>query len=306
MHREEVNYYSEGDRLSGVLTLPDGREPTGGIVKCPGTLGLKEHERYRRYRKRLTEAGFAVLGFDYRGHGDSEGEALLYPERQVEDFRNSITYLETRDEVPDDRIGIFGLGGLGGGHAVHIAGIDERVKCSVAMTCVADGTEWIRGMRREYEWLDLLDTLAADRKRRVETGTSQLVPARGEDGLHIPTPERARNNREKVENIDPKVPTEFPLRCAEKIMEYRPIDVVEDISPGAIMFVAVEGDSTTPESHAIRMYERARSPKKLLLQRDTTHYRSYDRYFDEVVGEMTDWFDTHLTAVPGEIETREA
>ena len=46
------------------------------------------------------------------------------------------------------------------------------------------------------------------------------------------------------------------------------------------MVIGVEGDATTPTDHAERLYEAARGPKTLLMQRHTTHYAAYDRYWD--------------------------
>ena len=87
---------------------------------------------YERYHRSFTEAGYAVLVFDYRGFGDSEGErGLILPMWQAE-VRNGITYMQTRSEVDPNRIGLFGLGGTGGALPIYVAAVDHRVKCVVS------------------------------------------------------------------------------------------------------------------------------------------------------------------------------
>src|SRR5437763_17042706 len=91
MKNEQVSFYSEGAKVKGILRLPEeagsGRRP--GIVQGPGWLGLMDSKLYERYHRSFTEAGYAVLVFDYRGFGDSEGEkGLILPQLQAEDIRN--------------------------------------------------------------------------------------------------------------------------------------------------------------------------------------------------------------------------
>ena len=106
-----VSYYSEGARLSAVLYVPDGAGPASrrpGIVLCHGFTGIKELI-LPDYAQRLAAAGYVALAFDYRGFGESEGErGRLIPSAQVTDIRNSVTFLETLDEVDPEGIGLWG------------------------------------------------------------------------------------------------------------------------------------------------------------------------------------------------------
>jgi fermentation-respiration switch protein FrsA (DUF1100 family) len=292
VRQETVNFYSEGIKLKGLLRLPDtGSGPWPGIVQGPGWLGLHDAKLYERYHRSFTAAGYAVLVFDYRGFGDSEGErGLILPMWQAEDIRNAITYMQTRTEVDPHRIGLFGSGGTGGANPIYVAAVDQRVKCVVSNYAFASGKEWLRGMRREYEWLDFLQRLEADRKTRVLEGKGEMVNPREE--LMVATPERKQTAVKK--DVDSRIPDRVPLRSAEAIMEFTPEDYVAMISPRAIMFVSTEGDAVTPEDQTFRLYEKAGQPKKLVLQRETTHYKAYDEYFDQVTPQMVDWFDRYL------------
>jgi hypothetical protein len=300
---EEVRFHSDGIPLAGTLRLPDGASPDNpvpGIVQGPGWLGLRDAKLYAPYHEALLAAGFAVLVFDYRGFGDSGGDAThLDPMDQVTDWRSAVSYLETRPEIDPARIGAFGSGGTGGGNAVMAAGLDSRIQATVSQVPIADGRDWLHRMRREHEWLEFLERIRQDRHRRVTSGQGELVAPR--DGIMVPTPERKTTTIKS--DVDDRVPAQVELASAEAIFAYRPIDVVDRIAPRALMIICVEGDATTPEDHSYALYERAGGPKRLVVQTGTTHYAAYAQYRDVVNPLIVDWFQTHL--VSGEVLVHE-
>jgi dipeptidyl aminopeptidase/acylaminoacyl peptidase len=300
---EEVTFHSHGAALAGTLRLPDGASaaaPVAGVVQGPGWLGLRDAKLYAPYHEALLAAGIAVLVFDYRGFGGSGGDAtFLDPMGQVADWRNAVTFLQTRPEIDPERIGAFGSGGTGGGHAVMVAGLDERVKATVSQVPIADGRDWLHRMRREHEWLEFLERIRQDRLRRVTTGQGELVAPR--DGIMVPTPERRATTVKS--DVDGRVPDRVELASAEAIFAYRPIDVVDRIAPRALMIICVEHDATTPEDHSVALYERAGGPKRLVVQTDTTHYAAYAQYRDVVNPLIVEWFERHL--ISGEVHVHE-
>ena len=292
MRQEEVSFYSEGVKLKGLLRLPDeGTGPWPGIVQGPGWLGLHDAKLYERYHRSFTAAGYAVLVFDYRGFGASDGaRGLFLPMAQCEDIRNAITYLQTRTEADPHRIGLFGSGGTGGANPIVVAAVDQRVKCVVSNYAFASGKDWLRSMRREYEWLELLKRLEGDRRKRVLEGVGEMVNPR--EGLMVATPERKATTVKK--DVDFRIPEEFALRSADAIMEFAPEEYVARISPRAILFISTENDAVTPEDQTFRLYQKAGQPKKLILQKETSHYKAYDEYFDQVTPQIVEWYDRYL------------
>ncbi len=300
MKVEDVTFHHRGMALAGTLKLPDSDKPVPAVVQGPGWLGLRGAKLYEPYHDALLAAGIAVLVFDYRGFGGSAGDATyLDPMAQVEDWIAANTYLETRAEIDGSRIGAFGSGGTGGGNAVVVAGLDQRVKAVVSQVPIADGRDWLRRMRREYEWLDFLRQVEDDRRHRVVSGEALLVPVR--ESIMVPTPERRATTVKS--DVDGKVPAEVQLASAEAIMAYRPLDFVDRIAPRAVMLICVEKDATTPEDHAFALYERAGDPKRLVIQTGTTHYAAYAQYGELVNPLIVEWFERFL--VSGEVIVRE-
>lgn len=298
MRTEAVHFYSEGDRLAALWRTPDRLDGRcRAIVQGPGWLGLKDAQLYLRYHEALAAGGFGVLIFDYRGFGDSEGEPILSPHRQLQDLRNAVTYLETRGDVDADAIGTFGSGGTGGGNAVLLAAADARVRAAVSQLPVADGADWLHRMRTEHEWLDFLRALEADRRLRVSTGRGRLVDPREE--IMVPTPER-RATRVKAD-VDDRVPKLVPLAAVDEILDYRPVSAAATLTT-PLLVIGVEHDTTTPADHAVALYEAAQGPRELVLQRHTSHYASYADYGEAMAARIVEWFDRHL--VPARLVVR--
>jgi len=302
MRTDQVRFFSHGAALAGTLMLPDTTTvPTAAVVQGPGWLGLRDARLYHPYHKTLLASGIAVLVFDYRGFGDSEGDATyLDPAAQVADIRSAATYLEGRPEIDSRRIGVFGSGGTGGGNAIMAAGIDERFKAVVGQVPIADGRDWLHRMRSEHEWLSFLERVRRDQIARAQTGVGEAVAPR--DGIMVPTPERTAT---KVKaDVDSRVPESVALASAAAIFDYRPLDVVDRISPRATLLICVENDATTPEDHSVALYDKAGPPKRLVVQTGTTHYAAYAQYGSVIAPMIAEWFRTYLVA--GDVMVRES
>jgi alpha-beta hydrolase superfamily lysophospholipase len=291
LERENVEYWSGGARIRGWFYATAG-PPAPALVLCPGFTGTKFAAFYTPYIKHLVEGGWNVLLADYRGWGESEGpRGEIVPLRQVADIRAGLTYLETRPDVDALALSVFGVS-FGGGVAVHAAGLDARIRCCIAVSPVSDGTQWLRQMRREYEWYEFLAEVKADEQDRNRGHAPMSSPAA--DGIMVPTPERLATTV-KGTIPDGMVPKSTPLWCAQEIMDFRPLDIAQRISPGALLLFNVSRDAVVPPEHARNIFERAQEPKRLVPLEGAAHYGAYLEHFSTISGTSLDWLRRYGT-----------
>lgn len=112
-----ASYNSDGLKINGLLTVPNGNMPSGGwpaIVFIHGYIPPATYrtisEAYSSYVDYLARNGFVVFKIDLRGHGDSEGESGggYYSEGYVIDSLNAYSALENSNFVNPKKIGFWG------------------------------------------------------------------------------------------------------------------------------------------------------------------------------------------------------
>lgn len=293
---ERVTFYSGSYALVGVVFRPAGSPPAGdgrrpGIVLCQGFGGFKEGTP-PALAACLANDGYVVLTFDYRGFGESEGpRGRLDPFSQVDDVRNGLTYLQTRDDVDGDRLGLYGTS-FGGGLVSYAAALDERALATVATVPVTHGEDWLRSLRRNWEFEDLVDEMAEDRRQRVLTGQSRLV-----DKYHIMVPDlQTESYYAKVVAENPELAhAQLTMESPELIMRFRPVDVAAQIAPRALLVIAAERDVLVRPTQAIALYEQADEPKRLVVLPQVNHFTVYQEGTREgVMALAADWYAEHL------------
>ncbi len=114
-------YLSEGLKIYGLLTVPDGEAPANGwpaIVFNHGYIPPEVYqttERYIAYVDWLARSQYVVFRIDYRGHDRSEGEARgAYGDPgYITDVLNAVSSLQQFPSVNPNKIGMWGhsLGG---------------------------------------------------------------------------------------------------------------------------------------------------------------------------------------------------
>lgn len=294
MRTEAVHFRSDGVQLRGLLRLPeDASFPVRGlpvIVQGPGWLGLADAAHYARYHEAFVARGFAVLVFDYRGFGASDGEpGWILPEAQIADIRSAIDFASTQPIIDRSRIGLFGMGGTGAGNVIVSGARDPRVRCLVTYHVVADGADWLRRMRTSEEWDAFLVRVGADRERRSRGEAGEMVDPR--EALMVASAERRGHASKRA--VDAKLAPSFHLASVEELLRYRPLDWLDRLE-APLLVATVVPDHVTPDDHAVAVYDRARPPKRLVRVRGVGHYEADARCFDALACEFGDWFERCL------------
>jgi fermentation-respiration switch protein FrsA (DUF1100 family) len=290
----KVSFYAEGDRVAGLLWEPEDLQPgerLPAIVIARGFGSVKEFVN-PGFAPVLNDAGYIVLGFDYRGVGESGGvPGRLVPADSVADVRACISYLQTLPEVDADKIGLLG-DSMGASHVVYAAALDERAKCVISYGGPGDGDRWFRSLMGYERYLKWKDRIAEERLSRVTTGRSTYVPTF--DFLAFSEQERAEWTELKKE-----FPTALPditIETIEQYLEYRPEAVVAQISPRPVFFVTTATSVIVPPDECQSLYNKAGDPKKIWIIppadasfRYATHMKGHG-YSPHVAQAFLDWF----------------
>ena len=257
----EVFFDSAGVRCAADLYLPEGLgagDSRPGIVLGHGF--TVEKTQLVDQGRAFARAGFVTLAIDYRYWGRSEGEPRRknFPLEKAEDYRNAITYLQTRPEVDPDRIGIWGTS-FSGGTVIYVAAHDRRVKATVSQVPVADGRKWLQIMRNPSQWDALLVAIEEDRKRRWRGEPGHSIAGTGTSGEVAVLPWKSARDRSMAP------PDEMTLESVEKVIEWRPLAFIDLIAPRALMVItSSQYDVIHPYQMALDIYERASEPKQLV------------------------------------------
>lgn len=137
-------FFGEGDcRLFGALH-PAGTGSTGrGVVLCPpwGLEYQNSHRALRHLADRLAVAGMDALRFDYRGTGDSAGDAThASVEAWLSDLATAVD--ELRAMTACTRVALVGLR-LGGGLACQLSVLNPAIDRVVLWSPVTNGTRYV-------------------------------------------------------------------------------------------------------------------------------------------------------------------
>ena len=155
--RYYVSYLSEGLKIYGLLTVPNGEKPESGwpvIVFNHGYIPpevYKTTERYVAYVDQIARSGYIVFRTDYRGHDRSEGEArgaYSTPDYTV-DVLNAVASIKRYPDADPERIGMWGHS-MGGHITLRSMVISQDIKVGVIWAGVVVSypdllTKWRRG-----------------------------------------------------------------------------------------------------------------------------------------------------------------
>ena len=306
----EVFFPSGGLKCAADLYLPDGARigsKLPGLVIGHGFTVVKEalveHGRW------FARAGFATLAIDYRTFGRSEGEprAQLFPMNEAEDYRSAISFLASRPEVDADRIGIWGTS-FAGGLVLFVGATDRRVKAVVSQVPVVDGYRWMKLMRAEDQFEELMVELEKDRERRFRGEKSLRIPVGGRPGdlCGLPSDQSVVDFFAGAKQILKTWNDTMTLESVERILDWTPISFIDRIAPRPLLIITTSGyDVVHPAWFIADAFERAREPKRL-------QYLPFDQLglysepgLSASLKHATDFFLEHLSLNEAEKADRE-
>jgi uncharacterized protein len=296
--RRDIEFNAEGVILRGWLYMAEtASDMVPGIVMAHGFSAVKEMY-LDRYAEALSAAGLAVLVFDNRNFGASDGEPRdeIDPWQQVRDYRHAITWLARQPQINRDRIGVWGSS-YSGGHVLVLGAIDRRVKCVVAQVPLVSGSRNLARLVRADMAAPLRAQFDADREARFAGAAPAMVPVVTSEvnGVAaLPTADSWEWFTHTGRTRAPAWRNQVTLRTVEMLGEYEPGSYVERISPTPLMMIIADGDHLAVADEAFAAYHRALEPKRLVILTGG-HFDAYVKAFEHSSSAARNWFVEHLS-----------
>ncbi len=297
MERVDSDFTSEGTRCGAWLFLPApaaGATPPPVVVMAHGFGGQREM-RLPAFAEHFASRGLAVLVFDYRCFGASEGSPRNWidPRRHLADWRAAIEHARSLPEVDAARLGLWGTS-FSGGHVLATAAALDGVSAVVSQVPFV-GLDRSRAPRPPLGqavrlvaagWLDLLRGALG-----ASPHTVPIVGAPDELAL-LNAPDVVDAFRELVPP-DSSWSNETPARVIFQVGRYHPLDAAERITC-PVLLVAAENDSLIPIASVDAAAQKIPDCEYVRL-RDTSHFEPYTGAgFDRVVELEADFLCRHL------------
>jgi dienelactone hydrolase len=300
--RTEVRFGSSGVDCAGYLYRPAKASGTlPGVVLGHGTAGTMD--RLFVYAEPFAAAGMAVLVFDYRGWGASDGQPrqVINIGGQLDDWRAAIGFARSLDGVDPERIALWGSS-LSGGHVVTLAAEDPRIAAVVAQVPWFGDARTPSQVLRQLLQVSMLKLVAAGIKDAVRGARDRppyLVPIVGEPGqTALFTGPEVREALEAKGLEGSLWRNEFAPRFVFVLPRYQPGKAVERLGMPLLVCVA-DGDRETPADFAARFVERA--PRGELRRYPASHFEMYHgETFKRVLADQVDFLRSHLLSEPAD------
>jgi len=135
---EKIFYFKNNEdlKLCGILIKPEN-DTKKCIILCHGiTVDKEEGGIFTELAKKLAKVGFAVFRFDFRGHGESEGNSInMTITGEKRDLESAIKFLHN---LGYENFGILAASFGGGAVSLFIAEHQDIVKALVLWNAIID------------------------------------------------------------------------------------------------------------------------------------------------------------------------
>ncbi|PHH92699.1 hypothetical protein CDD83_5936 [Cordyceps sp. RAO-2017] len=299
----KIDFLSDGVKLVGTLFRPSGavgKLPT--IVAAGGWCYTKEIV-LPHFARIIEEKRLQLLTFDYAGFGESSGDRRQHvdPWQQISDYKNALTYAESREDVDSDRLGCFGIS-YSGGHVLILAATDSRVKAVASVVPVIDGFSIMRRVHGERRFRDLQAAVLKDRRVRGtgdNSGRIAFATENPEQELSIwPFPQVKEVFMELKSSEAPLHEHWSTMGSAELLLNYSVFPYLDRIIQNKVLMIVAEEDNITAWDTEVDAFNKIPSTnKRLEILPSVSHMSLYSNISDTNVAarHVRDWFTASFT-----------
>jgi alpha-beta hydrolase superfamily lysophospholipase len=245
--------------------------------------------------------GISAIVIDYRTFGGSSGEPRRHidPWAQIEDYRNTISYLEGREGIDAERIGVWGIS-YSGGHVLILGALDSRVGTVCSVVPVIDGWDNLRLSHGTVSFRVLNAALRDARARLYSVGEVTYIdhqPAElGAVGT-FPFPQSRATFSRLKESEAPAYLGSATAQSTDLLLGYSVRPFLSRLVATPTLMCLAEGDDHTHWDIAAEAFNAIPGTrKKLHIVRHAGHLTLYEDVDTRraVAAVATDWFVEHL------------
>ncbi|ERH04393.1 MAG: lysophospholipase [Halorubrum sp. J07HR59] len=273
-----VTFPSGSRSCRGDLYLPEGHRDPPAIVMGPG-IGACRRFGYSAVAERFAEAGYAVLLFDYRGFGASDGgSGLVDPHQQQTDYAAAVDHLAERTEI-GDRVALWGWS-LGGGHALAVAAERDDIDAVVSVAPITDGRTLVRRRPRIAQGRAVLSGMRDAVGHRVGLGQELPIVSDTSRAAVLPDPDAKRAYLDLVD-ADSSWHNAVPARSLLQLARYRPAERLDAVET-PVCLLAGRADQLVPVDTLDDVAERLPEPTQ--IKTPATHFSPLGDDLDSAIG----------------------
>ena len=282
----DVSFTSEGISLAGTLHLPvrDAVLPVPGVAVTGPFTGVRDQVA-GTYARGLARAGFAALAFDHRGFGDSGGRRWHEDSQgKVADLRAAVSFLQSRPEIDDDRIGVLGVC-LGGGYAVRAASQDPRVRAVAGVAGGYNSPAWFAAQLGPVAYREALASFLAgydEYMPAVAPGGGEAAMAGDEPYAYYGT-ERSRSA---------SWANKVTRGSLHSLMTFDALGAAPLLARTPLLVVHGRADAFCSPDLAAALHEQAPGNREIVWLDSSLHIDLYDTepYLSQATAAVTDFF----------------
>jgi fermentation-respiration switch protein FrsA (DUF1100 family) len=296
--RTDIAFQSAGLTCRGWLYRPEGAAgDLPAIVMSHGFSATKEMG-LPSFAERFRAAGFAVLVFDYRFLGASDGEerGRIIPQEQHDDLRAAIGFMTGQPGIDAGRIGLWGTS-YSGGHALFVGSLDPRVKVIVAQVPALSVVRSLIGMMGRAGFAAYLAAFADDFTRRNAGEAGDRIPIIAPEGepCVFPAPQAIEWFTTTTREPDSRWVNFTTIESIARMAEYLPAAFIDLAAPKPLLMLAAEQDGIIPLSQVREVFAQAGEPKQLEVY-PCGHFGLYpgQPFHAQAADRAAEWFTRHL------------
>lgn len=269
----------DGTTLRGWLYRPAGATvaaPVPGVVMAHGFSATKEMG-VERMADALADAGFAVLAYDHRNLGASDGEPRQEIDiwAQARDYRVAFDRLAAEPVVDPARVALWGSS-YSGGQVLVVGAADRRVAAVVAQVPFA-------GIAEDYTeeqlagWPAVRDALVSGERGAPSDPYGPIPVVTETEGgpAFLGQPESWRWFSEWAREPGSRWRNEVTVRNDGGPVFFDPGLAAAHLAPTPLLMIVADADRVAPVGIALAAFARAGEPKELVIE-PGDHFVAYD------------------------------